>query len=392
MPDPVIMPIDNLATGSGFTATVEIGPGQAPLKMLLDTGSSTFAVSRKAYDPGTNPPGTTNLLQTAQYPSGSLLGAVIRTGIVMTGTDPAAAITLADCYLAVTYDVRPDNFGGADGIIGLAFAPLQNAFAMKLDTWNNRYDSTQTGLGTKAMVPTLFDQLAAEGLASNKFAFSIQRSLRTLAQPDPSTDPFNSGIFIAGGGAERTDLFSGEISSIAIVSDKYYNTNLLSVQVGNKDIIPVPSQSGTVASNSMVDSGVSAILLDQTIFDKVRTSFAQFDPTFDAILVNNAWNGSNSNGVDQTTIDLKAWPTVTLTMQGTNGAAVQLEIAPEDYWQFDAYTKGQAVAVLCGDHGSLTGQSQLGLPLFCGRYFVFDRTAGPGKGVIQFAPRASAMV
>ena len=390
MPDPVIMPIDNLATGAGFTATIQIGPGQAPLKMLLDTGSSTFAVSRKAYDPGTNPPGTTNLLQTAQYPSGSLLGAVIRTGIVMPGTSPAATITLPDSYLAVTYDVRPDNFGGADGIIGLAYAPLQNAYTMPLDTWQNRYDSSQTGLGTTASVPTLFDQLAAENLASNKFAFLVQRSLRTLASDNPSTDPINSGIFVAGGGAERTDLFSSEISSIAIVSDKYYNTNLLSIQVGNKDIIPVPPQSGTVASNSMVDSGVSAILLDQTIFDKVRASFAQVDATFDAILVNNAWNGSNS--VDQTTIDLDAWPTVTLTLQGTNGAAVPLEIASKDYWQFDAYTKGQAVSVLCGDHGSLTGQSQLGLPLFCGRYFVFDRTAGPGQGVIQFAARVSAMV
>jgi len=383
MPDPVIMPIDNLATGSGFTATVEVGANQAPLKMLLDTGSSTFAAARASYDPGTNPAGTTNLLQLAQYLTGSLLGAVIRTGIIMPNTAPTAAIALADSYLAVTYDMRTDNFGGADGIIGLAFEPLQSAYAMPADTWQNRYDSTQTNLGTAANVPTLFDQLAADGLAANKFAFSIRRSLKSLAQDDPSSDPANIGIFVAGGGLERAELFSGAISSIAVVHDKYYSTNLLSVQVGDKDAIPAPPQTGSIASNSIVDSGVSAILLDQTIFDQVRASFALFDPTFDAILVNNAWNGSKS--VDQTTIDLDAWPTVTLTMQGSNGAAVILEIASKDYWQFDAYTKGQAVAVLCGDHGALGGQSQLGLPLFCGRYFVFDRTAGPGQGVIQFA-------
>jgi hypothetical protein len=384
MPDPVIMPIDILTTGKQFTATIAVGANATPLKMLLDTGSSTLAASRAAYNPDADTNAThTNLLQTAQYGATAMTGAVINTSLIIAGADPASAVTLAAAQLAVTYDTRPDNFAGADGIIGLAYKSLENAFLMPADTWQTQYSAGQTYLGTQADVPTLFDQLATANLCSNKFAFGVRRSLKCAAQADPAADPLNTGIFVAGGGAERTELYAGALTSVAVVHEKYYNTNLLAIQVGSEPAIAVspPAASSLAASNSVIDTGVFMLLLSQPVYDLVVASFAAINPVFADQLKSYAANGSNSG--DQAPIDLAAWPTLTLTFQGVGGDAV-LTVAPPDYWQFDALAKGQAFVTICGDNNAYGGLSFLGLPLFCDKYVVFDRAAD----VIGFAAGA----
>ncbi|MEJ0048554.1 MAG: pepsin-like aspartyl protease [Rhodospirillales bacterium] len=283
--------------------------------------------------------------------------------------------------MAVTYDTRPDNFAGAHGIIGLAYKSLENAFQMPADTWQNQYGAGQTYLGTKADVPTLFDQLADANLCSNKFAFRVSRSVKCAAQADPAADPLNSGIFVVGGGAECTDLYTGPFKPVAIVHEKYYNTNLISIQVGSQPAIAVapPAADSQAVSNSIVDSGAYLLVLDQPVYEQVLASFAAIDPGLAGHLKNFAQYGIN--GGDQAVIDLAAWPTITLTLQGSGGADVPLTVEPRDYWQLDANSKGVAVVAICGDGYMFGGQSLLGLPLFCGKYVVFDRASG----VIEFA-------
>jgi hypothetical protein len=74
-------------------------------------------------------------------------------------------------------------------------------------------------------------------------------------------------------------------------------------------------------------------------------------------------------------------------LQGADGSPVSLRVTAWNYWQMDAAKKGIAIASLCGDGGSLGGQSVLGLPLISQYFAVFDRSAAGGHGTIQFANR-----
>jgi hypothetical protein len=65
-------------------------------------------------------------------------------------------------------------------------------------------------------------------------------------------------------------------------------------------------------------------------------------------------------------------------------------VQPQDYWQFDGYGAGTATAGLTSGGAPFPGQSILGLPIFAGRYVVFDRTGGTGRSVIKFANQPPA--
>jgi hypothetical protein len=96
-------------------------------------------------------------------------------------------------------------FRGADGILGLAFAPLDDAFRMPDDTWQQKYSSTQVRAGThENLVPYLI-QLASKGIAAEKIAFSTHRSFVHVGVGNQD-DPLNQGWIIVGGRSEHRPL------------------------------------------------------------------------------------------------------------------------------------------------------------------------------------------
>jgi hypothetical protein len=258
---------------------------------------------------------------------------------------------------------------------------------MPADTWKNRYQASQLGLGQQADLDPYISQAATAGLVSEKFAFAVQRAITSLVLDDPAADPLNGGLFVLGGGLGCTDLYSGPVSSVAVVHEKYYNTNLLSVQVGGQSITVPPAAPGArVASNSIIDSGASNITLDQDLYTRIMTLFSEINPAFATAL--ETYGPGATSGCDQTQIDLAQWPPITLFFQGSDGGQASVTIAPQHYWQFDSASRGIATSTLCGDNGMLGGQSNFGLPIFCGRYVVFDRTASNRHGAISFADQA----
>ena len=380
----VRLPINNVLLGSDYTGTILAGANQTPLNVLLDTGSSTLAVNGKEFNP-TKDPGTktTKLAQEVQYGSGSWVGAVVQTSIGL-----SASVTLQNVYLAVTYLVSDNMFGKADGIFGLAYEPLNNAYQMPGDTWKAKYDADRIEQqGKEADLDPYFNQLEQAGIVSNLFAFYTKRSIVSAATTDPATDPLNQGIFVIGGGPECTDLYTGSFTDIAVVDDLWYNTNLLNVQVGNQPAIkvaPVPAGSSN-ASNSIVDSGTNSLVIDQTLYNQILAGFRAINPEFATLLQTYAL--TENKGYDQTQLDLSTWPNISFTLQGANGDPATLTITPANYWQFDVEQAGKAVANIYSDGGQLGGQSILGLPLFNGYFTVFNRTLDGGRGVISFATR-----
>jgi hypothetical protein len=388
MPSVLRIPINNALMGGDYTVPLSVGAGTEPVNLLLDTGSSMLVVNGAAYDPSADPnAATTQLLQTASFQSGTFMASVVRTSVGLAEAAAGPVVTLQRANLAVTYDNRPGTFGQADGIFGLAYAALDTAYRMPADTWKNRYQASQLGLGQQADLDPYISQAATAGLVSEKFAFAVQRAVTSLVLDDPGADPLNAGLFVLGGGLDCTDLYSGPVSSVAVVHERYYNTNLLSVQVGAQSISVPPAAPGArVASNSIIDSGASNITLDQGLYTRIMALFNAINPAFATAL--ETYGPGATGGCDQTQIDLAQWPPITLFFQGSDGGQASVTIAPQHYWQLDGASRGIATSTLCGDNGMLGGQSNFGLPIFCGRYVVFDRTASNRHGAISFADRA----
>ena len=374
------IPATILTTGISHTAAATFGGAQ--LQLILDTGSSVLAVDGGYYNPTTDPTATTTkLLQVVQYGSASFVGAVVQTTVSFPGAPP-----LPGTNLAVTYGGRKQSFDSAQGIIGLAYQCLDSATLMPADTWQNPYNADQISLGQPADLTPYLDQLATQGLAPLMFALALRRSMPSAALADPATDPLNQGLFILGGGIDCTDLYQAPLTTIAVVHAQFYNTNLLSVQVGTQPAINVPpvAPGRTAASNSIIDSGTNCLKLDHSLYTQVIATFSAINPEFATTLQQYAF--TQGAACAQSTLNLPAWPPLLLTFQGPNGTQSTITIHPNHYWQFDAQGAGQAIAMICDDRGSGGGQSVLGLPIFTGYFVVFDRTASTGHGTIGFAP------
>ncbi len=383
MAPPLKLPITNALTGSDYTGVIEVGVPPTPVAVIVDTGSSTLAVDGQHVDPLASPATrTTNLAQLVSYGAGGWVGAVVQTAVALT-----PEVGLPDVCVAVTYAEGAGMFGGAQGILGLAYAPLDTAFVMPGDTWAAKYPPAQVATSAAIELAPYFTQLEQAGVVGNKFALYTKRSTVSLATADPHADPDNHGVLVIGGGEELTELYTGGFTQLAVLDDRWYNTNLLAVQVGAQPAIAVaPTPAGSpLVSNSIIDSGTNCLLFDQPLFEQVVAAFGAIAPSFATALRAHAVGGS---GLAHAQLDLAAWPPVHLTLQGADGAPATLTIAPGDYWQRDAAGRGLALAYLCGDGGAQGGRSILGLPLFSGYYAVFDRAQGAGRGVIGFATRA----
>jgi Eukaryotic aspartyl protease len=384
MPQIIRMPISNVLLGSDYTGAISIGQNGVAANLILDTGSSTLAVQSQVYNPTSDPAAeTTKIAQEVQYGSGSWVGAVVQTSVAV-----AAGVSLSNVNLAVTYTESANMFGKADGIFGLAYEPLNSAYLMTGNTWKAKYSASQIARhGKEADLDPYFSQLEEAGIVANLFAFYTKRSIVSAATADPASNPLNQGVFVIGGGPECDDLYTGPFTSVAVLDDLWYNTNLLSVQVGDQPAIRVPplAPGAPGKSNSIVDSGTNSLVLAQGVYDQLIQSFGSINDSFANALTQ--FSIAQGNSVDQSQIDLASWPDLLFTLQGAGVSPVVLTITPENYWQFDAMQQGQALANMYGDEGSLGGQSILGLPLLNGYFTVFDRTAASGHGVINFATR-----
>jgi hypothetical protein len=370
------MPITNVYMEGDYTGTIYVGSQKTPCNVILDTGSSTLAINGKHFDVSKDKSATiTDIAQEVAYgDKSSWIGGVIQTNTVA-GVG-SQLVTLKQVNVAVAYHATQSMFGKSDGILGLAYTKLNDAFTMPGPTIPPKYGYNEIQTGKKTFVEPYFTQLEEAGLVSNKFAFYTKRSMISMATSKPNTDPLNHGFLIMGGGEESTDLYTGDFQVARVVDDLYYNTNLKSVRVGNGKQIAVsaPTKSSGNVSNSIVDSGTNELLIDQELFSEIENALG-------ASLTDQLRAGY----VPMSKLDLNEWPAITFVLEGALGKDVELEVAPETYWQTHTPKAGYAVAVLSGDSGDGGGQSILGLPLMNNYFTIFDRSVNKGRGVVSFA-------
>ncbi len=397
MTDSVLrVPISNVYGGGDYTAPITIGSGGTTANVILDTGSSTLAVVPKVYDvKGDSDAQPTALAQDVIYGTGGWAGPVVTTKVAL-GTGASL-----DAYIAVTTDDEPGGFGRADGILGLAYNVLNNAYDMSsyLQEHGDRsvtfpwpFPTKNTSAAVQQFasllqrmpqqdLPPYFTALASAGIEKNLFAFYTLRSMPSLRRSNPEEDPLNQGFFVMGGGPEQEDLYTGEFVNVDVVDDAWYNTDLLSVQVAGGEEHKAKRLPATLAktmvSNSIIDSGTNSLALAKDVFEAIVSSLEKLSPDFiEAIKT------ASSGSVQTSSLNLDKWPDITFTLKGDTGSPVPLTCSPSTYWQVDCPQSGQASFAI---GGSGMPQSILGLPLMNNYYSVFDRTQD-AYGVIRFAP------
>ena len=366
------IPITNVFMGGDYTGQIFVGPNKQPMNVILDTGSSALALDGHKYHLGAGDQ-TTNLAQFDSYGDGShWTGAVVNTDVAVGGN--GSAVSVKGANVAVAYEQTANMFRGADGILGLAYSPLDDAFQMPKNTATTHYTGTQVRQGVQKTIAPYLTQLAGENVVSDKVSFYTNRSF-VHEGGGGANDPLNKGWMIVGGGEEATDLYTGPFQTAKILADEWYNTNLKAILVGTVHI-PVRARGPMgVPSNSIVDSGTNSLNLGPQLLKAV---VAKFTASQQAML-----NASifEQRLVSAAELDLPSWPDLTFILQGDTGD-VSLRVSPNDYWQVDTQTPGAALAAIT------PGQNHfaiLGLPLMNGYFTVFDGEADGGKGVIKFA-------
>jgi hypothetical protein len=387
------IPITNVYGGGDYTASILVGTKGQSANVILDTGSSTLAVTKKAYDPAkdTMPPKPTTLAQVILYGTGGWAGPVLGTQVALDG------VSLPGAQIALALDQEANNFGAADGILGLAYNALNSAADTGKPTYPWHYNVKGTSAALTAFenqlakdkstdIDPYFSQLASQGVVANKFAFYTLRSFPRVATANATTatiakDPYNQGFLILGGGDEpaQADLYTGNFANVAVVDDLYYNVNLKSVQVGGGPVVKAAALQAQfaqdVGSNAIVDSGTNSLVLANDVFTAVLDGLKAVNPAFPELL-------QSTQAVPAAQIKLPAWPNIVFVLQGQAGD-VALTVTPQTYWQLDSPSPNMATPVIYGMPAQSPNQSILGLPLLNNYYAVFDRSTG--KGVIRFA-------
>jgi hypothetical protein len=371
----VRIPITNVFMGGDYTGRILVGPQQQPMNVILDTGSSALALDGTKYQPQlTGGDKSTKLAQTDSYGDGSTwTGAVIQTTISV--GDASASAVLHNRNAAVSYAASADMFRQADGILGLAYAALDDAFAMPKDTSAHHYTSTQVRAGKSTDLVPYLTQLATAGVTSDIISFLTRRSFVHVGGGDAS-DPLNQGVMVVGGGVESTDLYTGTLQNVKVTSDAWYSTNLKAVIVGSTDPIAARLQGPQgMPSNSIVDSGTNSLNISPQMLSAIISKFS----TAQQALLTKSINDQQLVSVAD--LNLADWPTMTFVLEGDAGD-VSLDVTPSNYWQVNTQNVGAAAAAITPGEAGL---AILGLPLMNGYFTIFDGEADGGRGVIRFA-------
>ena len=376
------IPITNIHAEGAYTGRILVGPAQQPMNVLLDSGSAVLALDGTKYQPMTGDR-TTRFAQYMGYADNShWSGGVIKTTISV--GRPQALITAKTINVALANEQTPNMFGDTDGILGLAYAPLDEAWEMPKDTTANRYSSTRIREGRYTQITPYLRQLDQRGVVADKFGFYTLRSCIHVdggrGGRKPADDPLNHGWMVLGGGEDCRDFYSGKFQTAKVLAEQWYNTNLKAIVVGDTAPLAMHQQPPSgYPSNSIVDSGTTSIDLGPLLLKAV---ISRFKPEHQKLM--QAALGRKVPAVTMADLGLRQWPDLTFILQGLKKTDVVLKVRPEDYWQVNAPKPGLAMLALTAGEPGFT---ILGLPLMNGYFTIFDGEADNGRGVVMFAPR-----
>ena len=413
-PARVALPITLAYAKGAYTVALRVGRDARVANLVLDTGSSTLVVLPHAYDPAQDGSRVaTSWAQELRYGAGAWAGPVVSSEVHFDG--PHGRLTLPSAQLAVVA-ARAQDLKDADGLFGLAFGGLDSAhdFAHYLGTqgiapaltWPWPFDREDEDLAAfgallraqpRVRLTPLFTALEAQHRVQNRFALLVRRALVHVIDDaaDGATlaaDPLNQGLLILGGDThdvQADDLHRDDVREVQVVHDLYYNAGLIALQIGEGPRVAAPpldaKDVARAASNAIVDSGSSFVVLEASLYQAVLNAFSAREPAMSA-LVERFWQGfrQDQRGVANADVDAFDWPPLHFFLRAPDGGETRLTCPAAHYWQRNALRAGQACFLLMDQIAGWAKQTILGLPLLAGHYVVFDRVAANG-GCLRIA-------
>lgn len=348
------------------------------------------------------------LVQEVNYGGAGWFGAVTSTQVTI--DNPGHHLRQENVPVAVACEETTGGFFGAQGIVGLAFSALDNAYdvselitapltTIEGDvTWLSLADhpslkqiNAQLRQLPRQHLTPYFSALEQHGVVADQFALYTHRCCVYHAESDDDTasHPLNQGLFIIGQPHHHSDLYEPPFIDIPLQDDVYYNLHLTAISVGEQPLIPVPVltelERKSCRSNAIVDSGASSIVLPESVYQAFATSLEQEVPGCHSLIEPFARYDGQEKGIALTLLDLPQWPDVHFHFGGMHGQDVRLTVPATLYWQVHAPARNQATFTFCTLPG-WPNQVILGLPLLNNYYTVFDRLIGE-RGAVRFASK-----
>ncbi|GAB6018642.1 Beta-site APP-cleaving enzyme [Chamberlinius hualienensis] len=333
--------------GQGYYITINVGTPPQKINVLVDTGSSNFAVA------GTPNPFIVNNFKPnesqtfkytgtrvfAPYTQGSWEGDL---GTDIVGFSNAPELSVSSYVATIT---KSENFfiNGSNwqGILGLAYPPIA------------RPNPSTT---------PFFDKLVNEKQVSNVF------SLQFCGQ---SYDINSTGGVMVLGGVDPK-LYTGDITYAPLHREMYYEVVLTEVMVGDT-VVPVDCKELNI-DKAIVDSGTTSFRLPRLVFEKTveifKTETHLADPVPDEFWSGNAvmcWLSGNG--------PINLFPHLQISIAHSPNTTFTLEIPPQQYLRYvgdilnPLWTRScYRFAIDPSDSGAVLGTVTLE-----GFYLIFDR-------------------
>uniref|UniRef100_A0A8B9FTS6 Beta-secretase 2 n=1 Tax=Amazona collaria TaxID=241587 RepID=A0A8B9FTS6_9PSIT len=334
--------VENLQgdSGRGYYLEMLIGTPPQALNILVDTGSSNFAVAGVP-DPDVTSYFNTELSSTyksqgidvtVKYSQGSWTG-VLGTDVI---TIPKGIYGSYTINIATILESENFFLPGVKwhGILGLAY----NALAKP-----------------SSSVETFFDSLVRQAKIPN--IFSLQMCGAGLPVSGSGT---NGGSLVLGG--IEPSLYKGDIWYTPIKEEWYYQVEILKLEVGGQNLELDCREYN--ADKAIVDSGTTLLRLPQKVFSAVvqaiaRTSLVKFSSGF--------WTGSQLACWDKTERPWSLFPKLSIYLRDENSSrSFRISILPQvsTFFTLQCYRFGIS---------SSTNALVIGATVMEGFYVIFDR-------------------
>ena len=410
MTQSVLIPLNNVYAKGDYCAEVMLGNPPQLYHLIIDSGSSTLVVHPdRLNDDHSDTIAATPYLQFLRYGIGDWYGPVVHTDVHL--GNHLKQVIVQSVSLAIAEHEAEGTFAKADGIMGLAYSQLNIAHDVTLLAkdqqsqtpwpWTQEWQTLAAepnfvadvqSQPSVAIKPVLC-QLASEHIIPNQFALLIHRSsIFQTSQPQTEAQlmahPLNKGIMAIGNPLLHHDLHVPSYQAVKVMYDKYYNVNLTAVKVGDNAVIDVPpmvySESQPKRSNAIVDTGASAMVLPEWLFEKVFAQLGAAGAGFTELLKPYKAFTGHETGIPIESVELDKWPNIVFIFEGET-QAVELTLTPHAYWQVHAPEPNQVSFKMTTLPG-WGAQVIIGLPLLSEYYSIFDRSKNT-TGVILFAEK-----
>lgn len=333
--------------GHGYYITIEIGSPPQTLNVLVDTGSSNFAIAvspdpliQKYFLP--NESQTFKYLGTnvfVPYTQGNWEGPLGNDQVTLpSAQDISVHADIACITKSEKFFINGSNW---QGILGLAYPALARP--------------------NSSVVP-FFDRLVNEKLVSNVFSLQLCGQI--------SVGSVTGGIMTIGGIDPK--LYFGEITYAPLHREWYYEIILTDVVVGDMSVIVDCRELNT--EKTIVDSGTTNFRLPRKVFSKLVAAFKR-QVNIKASIPNEFWFGDSAMCWLTGNPPWKLFPRLRISIAHSVNSAFTLLIFPQQYLREVAdanLTKGNHTCFKFAINPSDSG-TVLGTVIMEGFYLIFDR-------------------